>query len=99
MRIIEEYVESFKMELYDAKDYAEKYLYFRAHGVEVYTTYFFKMASDELEHAEHLKQVASDEFEKLGKVCELSEQERKEWGKACEEYDKSVVIVRQMLNM
>ena len=68
MKAIKKYVESISEEIEGAKEYAEKYIEYKAKGNMQKANTFREMAEDELKHATYLHEFATKEIEEISKV-------------------------------
>lgn len=95
--MIQESIEQVKMALYDAKNYAEKYIDYKANGNEKYAQNFYEMAQDEIKHSKYLFEVLQDEVEKIERVYRPTETMEKEWHEAQKYYKDEKELIEQIL--
>ena len=99
MKKIKEYVEHIEDEICSAKDYAEKYVEYKAKGDATWANRFHTMASEELEHAEYIHELALKDIEELSKVFTPPQDMQEKWDKAHAYYVEKVAWIKQMLSM
>ena len=86
-------------ELEAAKEYAEKYLDFKAVEQTQWAGKFQEMAKDELKHAGHLHDLVVEEIEKLKKIYTPPEEMMEKWQKEHREYIEKAAWIKQILQM
>ena len=100
MKRIQEYVEKIDEEINDAKDYAEKYLYYKALNTNPkWTKYYMQMANEELQHATYIHDMAMEEIAMLDKVYKPTEEMEKSWNTSHIQYVDRVAWIKKMLEM
>lgn len=100
MKKIQEYVEKIDDELCDAKDYAEKYLYFKAKGDNPkLSKYYLEMSQNEIQHSTYLHDMVVEEIETLKKVYKPTTEMEEAWDKSHKQYVEKVAWIKQMLAM
>lgn len=99
MRKIQKMVEQIDEEICGAKDYAEKYVEYKAVGNNAYATRYKEMANDELKHATYLHDIATATIEEINKVFKPTIEMEEKWEKSHKEYVEKVAWVKQMLAM
>lgn len=97
MKFIEEYAERIKMALYDAKEYAEKYLYYKSINNLKYSQAYYEMARDEVNHAKCQLEFATEEVERLIKVYKPTETMKRAWDELNEHYIRESEAIRKMI--
>ena len=100
MTKIKLYVEGIADEIKGAKEYAEKYLWYKAKGNTTRSSRYKEMATQELEHASNLHEFATEDIESLERVYpEIPNDMMEAWDKSHKEYVEKVAWVKQMLSM
>lgn len=99
MRIIKQYVERINDEVESAKEYAEKYVEFKARGDFQKAGRFKEIASDELKHAMFFHELATEEVEKISKVYTPPVEMQEKWEHDHKKYVEDVAILKQILGM
>ena len=100
MTKIKKYVEDIADELCSAKDYAEKYLWYKAKSNNMRASKYKEMAMQELEHATNLHSFAMEDIEVLESVYpEIPQSMMDTWEKSHTEYVEKMAWVKQMLAM
>ena len=99
MTKIKKYVDCINDEICSAKDYAEKYIEFKAKGDSTWASKFYKMAQEELEHAEIIHELAVKEINELSKVFTPPQDMQDQWNKSHAYYVEKVAWIKQMLSM
>lgn len=97
MTKIKQFVESIDEELKDAKDYAEKYVEYKAFNNPNWATKYKEMALDELKHATYIHDKAVETIEELQKIYTPPVAMQEKWDKSHAEYVERVALIRQML--
>lgn len=94
------YVEKINDEVEGAKDYAEKYVYYKAKGDMTKANKYKEMSNDELKHAMFIHDYeAVPMIEEISKVFKAPAKMQKKWDEAHAEYVEHVAWVKQMLAM
>lgn len=99
MKIIKNLVEHIKEEVEGAKDYAEKYVEFKAKGNLPIANQYKEMSNDELKHAMFFHEQAVKEIESLSKIYTPPTNMLEKWEHEHKEYVESVGLIRQILGM
>lgn len=99
MKKIKEYVDYIDDEIEGAKEYAEKYIEFKARGITNWATSFKDMASQELNHATTIHDIAVKEIEDLKKVFVVPKEMQDVWDEEHKNYVEKVAWIKQMLTM
>lgn len=99
MTKIKQYVDSIDEELCGAKEYAEKYIEFKAKGNSGWSNKYKEMATDELKHSTYIHDIAMQEIEELNKVFQPTVEMQEKWDKSHKEYVEKVAWIKQMLSM
>lgn len=99
MTIIKEYAERIRDEVCDAKDYAEKYIEYKARGNMAWANRYKEMAGDELKHANYLHDMAAQQIEELGKIYQPTAEMTEKWDASHKGYAEKSAWVRMMLSM
>lgn len=99
MKKIGDYVKHIDEELCGAKDYAEKYIEYKAMGNSQYMSKYKEMATDELKHAMYIHDIAMADIEELSKVFTPPVDMQEEWDKSHKHYVEKVAWIKQMLAM
>ena len=86
-------------ELCSAKDYAEKYVEFKAKEEMQWANRFKEMANDELKHANYLHELVIQEIETLSKTFTPPQSMLDKWEKSHKKYVEKAAWVKQMLTM
>ena len=100
MTKIKKYAEGIADELCSAKEYAEKYLWYKAKGNTTRASRYKEMASQELEHATNLHEFAIDDINVLEKTYpDIPDDMMNNWEKSHNEYVEKMAWIKQMLAM
>lgn len=99
MRHIKKYVEHIEEEIEGAKNYAEKYVEYKAKGDMQTAAKYKAMAEDELHHASIIHELAVKEINELSKVITPPVEMMDKWEHEHKEYVANAAWVRQMLAM
>lgn len=99
MTKIKKYVERIEEELHDAKNYAEKYVEYKAAGNTQNQNRYKDMANDELKHAMYLHDIATAEIAELNKVFQPTQEMLDKWDRSHREYVEKTAWIKQMLTM
>lgn len=99
MTKIKKFVEHICDELDGAKEYAEKYIEYKAAEKNTAAARYKEMADDELKHARYIHDMAVAEIEQLEKVYTQPESMREMWEKSHREYVEKAAWIKQMLAM
>ena len=97
MKIIKKYVEHIEEEIEGAKEYAERYVEYKAKGDMQTASKFKAMAEDELHHASIIHEQAVKEIDQLSKVITPPAEMMEKWQHEHAEYVENAAWVRQML--
>lgn len=99
MRVIKNLVEAMDEEISGAKEYAEKYVEYKAKDDIQAATRYKEMANDELKHATYEHEWAVKKIDELSKIYTPPVGMQEEWDKSHKEYVEKVAWIRQMLSM
>jgi hypothetical protein len=99
MRHIKKYVEHIEEEIEGAKNYAEKYVEYKAKGDMQTAAKYKAMAEDELHHASIIHELAVKEINELSKVITPPVEMMEKWELAHKKFVEQVAWVKQMLAM
>ena len=99
MTKIKKLVEHIEEEICGAKDYAEKYVEYKARGNTQWATKFKEMANDEIKHAGYLHDLTIQEIETLSKVYTPPVEMQKKWDEEHNEYVEKAAWVKQILTL
>lgn len=99
MRMIKNLVEQLDDEIEGAKEYAEKYVEYKAKNNMARANRFKEMANDELKHAGYIHDMTVQEIEELKKVYTAPAEMREKWDKSHKEYVEKVAWIKQMLTL
>ena len=86
-------------EIESAKDYAEKYVEYKAKGDMTRANRYKEMANDELKHSNYIHEWAVKEIEEISKVYTPPVEMQEAWDKAHKEYVEKVAWIKQMLSL
>ena len=86
-------------EIESAKDYAEKYVEYKAKGDMTRANRYKEMANDELKHANYIHEWAVKEIEEISKVYTPPVEMQEAWDKAHKEYVEKIAWIKQMLSL
>lgn len=99
MTKIKKYVFRIEDELAGAKDYAERYIEYKAQGDNQNAQMFKEMSNQELEHSSNWHKIAIKEIEEIKKVFTPTIEMEEKWNKSHQEYVEKSAWIRQMLAM
>lgn len=100
MKMIKDLVDQIEEEICGAKEYAEKYVYYKAKDDgQQWASRFKEMANDELRHAMNIHQLAVEEIDRLNKVFTPPQEMMDKWDKSHKEYVEKTAWIKQMLAM
>ena len=97
MRAIMDLVNKIDEELKDAKDYAERYVEYKAKGKN--NNVFHSMSEQELNHANQIHDIALTEIDELEKVFKPTEEMKKIWSDSHSNYVEKTAWIKMMLAM
>lgn len=97
MTHIKRFVEHIEEEIEGAKEYAEKYVEYKAKGDMQTAAKYKAMAEDELHHASIIHEQAVKEIDQLSKVITPPAEMMEKWQHEHAEYVENAAWVRQML--
>jgi hypothetical protein len=95
--MIEHLIHHIDEELEGAKDYAEKYIEWRAKGDMIRANKYKDMASDELRHASYVYEFAVQDADKITKIYTLPEETEEMWKKSKKHYAECMAKIKMML--
>lgn len=96
MKAIKELVDHIKDEIEGAREYAEKYVEYKALGNPRASTYR-QMAYDELTHAEKIHTFAVEEIKKVSEVITPPVEMEERWKLAHKQYVEDVAKIKMIL--
>ena len=99
MTKIKKLVDQIDDELCSAKEYAEKYIEYKAAGNSAWANKYKDMANDELKHATVLHEVATAEIDAIKKVYTAPVKMQEKWDASHVEYVEKAAWIKQMLTM
>lgn len=99
MKHIKRYVEHIEEEIEGAKEYAERYVEYKAKGDMQTAAKYKAMAEDELHHASIIHEQAVKEINEISKVVTPPTEMMEKWQHEHAEYVENAAWVRQMLAM
>ena len=99
MTKIKKLAEHIEEELYGAKDYAEKYVEYKAKGDMQWANRYKEMANDELKHASYLHDKAVQDIEEISKVFTPTEEMEEKWEKCHKNFVEKTAWIKQMLTL
>lgn len=99
MKKIKMLVDEICEEVEGAKDYAEKYVEYKAKGDSAWAARFQQMANDELQHASYLHELAVKDIEEISKTFVAPAEMLEAWEKSHKDYVEKAAWVKQMLAM
>lgn len=99
MKMIKDLVEHLDEEIEGAKEYAEKYVEYKAKGNMSRANKYKEMATDELKHTGYIHEFAVQEIEELKKIYTPPVDMLDKWNKAHKEYVEKVAWIKQMLTL
>lgn len=86
-------------ELCSAKEYAEKYIEYKAKSENQWANRFGEMAKDELKHADYLHELAVKEINTISAVYKPPSEMMEKWEKDHVKYVEKAAWIKQMLAM
>ena len=86
-------------EICGAKEYAEKYVEYKAKGDTSWANKFKEMANDELKHAMYIHDLVTKEIDEISKVFQPTQKMLDKWEHDHKEYTEKYAWVKQMLTM
>ena len=99
MKMIKNLIEQLDEEIESAKEYAEKYVEYKAKGNMPRANRYKEMATDELKHTNYIHEMAVQEIEELKKVYTAPAAMQEKWDKSHTEYVEKVAWIKQMLTL
>jgi len=99
MTKIKKLADEIKDEVCSAKEYAEKYVEYKAQGDSTWANRFMEMAKDELKHASYLHELAVSEIQKISSVYTPPEEMKSKWDTLHKEYVEDASMVKMMLSL
>lgn len=99
MTKIKNLVDQIDEEICGAKEYAEKYVEYKAKGNSNRANRYKEMANDELKHATYIHDMTVEDIEELRKVFKPTVEMQETWDKSHVKYVEKVAWIKQMLAM
>lgn len=99
MYYIKEIVNELNEEIEGAKNYAERYVKYKAKNNMPWANRFKEMANDELKHCNYLHELVVFEIEELKKIYSPPAEMLEKWEHEHKEYVEKVAWIKQMLTM
>jgi Na+-translocating ferredoxin:NAD+ oxidoreductase RnfC subunit len=99
MRLIDKMLEQLEEEVEGARDYAEKYVEFKARGNMSRANRYKEMAHDELKHATFLKEMDIADIDELKKVYPMTDEEQSLWEHGHKHVNDQMAMVMHVLSM
>lgn len=99
MKFIKSIIEQLDEEIEGAKEYAEKYVEYKAKGNLQRGNKYKEMANDELKHCNYIHEMAVQEIEELKKVYTAPAHMQEKWEAAHKDYVEKVAWIKQMLTL
>lgn len=99
MRMIKELVHRLDEEIEDAKEYAEKYVEYKAKGNMPRANKYKEMATDELKHSNYIHEMAVHEIDEIKKVYTAPVEMQEKWDMEHKAYVEKVAWIKQMLTL
>lgn len=97
MTYIKKLVDEMLDELCSAKEYAEKYVEYKAKSENQWANRFGEMAKDELKHADYLHELIVKEIDTISSVYKPPTEMMDKWEKDHEKYVEKAAWIKQML--
>lgn len=97
MKIAHAYMEHVIEELEGAREYAEKYIDFKARGNAARANAYKGMAQDELRHAGMVYEFAAQDMEAIGRIYTLPEDVQEKWDHMVKKYADCSAKIKMML--
>ena len=98
MRKLEKMIDDIHDEVDGAREYAEKYIDSKAKGNVPRATKYKEMATDELKHANYIRDFAIADAEGIKRVHTLTEEEVEAWEHAHKRLNDAIAMVQHLLN-
>lgn len=99
MKYIAELAYEIKSEVEGAKEYAEKYVYYKVQNNMSRAKVFLEMSQDELKHAKYIHEICLEEINRLKDVYKPTNEMMEMWDNIHKEYVEEFAWVKQMLAM
>ena len=99
MHYIKEIVEQLDEEIEGAKEYAEKYVKYKAKNNIAWANRFKEMATDEIKHCTYIHELIVFEIEELKKIYTPPAEMLEKWEQEHKIYVEKVAWIKQMLAM
>lgn len=99
MKKIKNYIKDIDSELCSAKEYAEKYIWYKATNDSQGANRFKEMATDELKHATYIHEKAIQDIETISTTFKPTNEMKECWEKCHSEYVEKTAWIKQMLSM
>lgn len=98
MKYIQDYVLEIDEELENAKEYAEKAIYWKYENNMTRYKYYAEMSNDELKHTKMLHDMATDDINKMKEQGYKAPERMQEiWNKSHADYVENTAWIRQIL--
>lgn len=97
MRMVHMYIDHIKDELDGAREYAEKYIDFKARGHSNRANAYKGMAQDELRHAGTVYEFAVQDMEAIGSIYTLPDDVAEAWDHFLKHYADCSAKIKMML--
>lgn len=98
MKIMHKYIDHVNEELEGAKDYAEKYIDFKARGNTARSNAYKSMAQDELRHASMVYDYAAQDMEAIGRIYTMPDDLLEKWEHFIKRYADCSAKIKLMLS-
>lgn len=98
MKIMHKYIDHVNEELEGAKEYAEKYIDFKARGNTARSNAYKSMAQDELRHASMVYDYAAQDMESIGRIYTMPEELLEKWEHFIKHYADCSAKIKLMLS-
>lgn len=97
MRSIHMYIDHINEELEGAREYAEKYIDFKARGHTARSNSYKSMAQDELRHAGMVYEFAAQDMEAIERIYTIPEELQEAWEHFGKHYADCTAKIKMML--
>ena len=99
MQTIKNYVHAIAEEIEDAKEYAEKYVEYKAKNDMHTANRYHEMSNDELKHAMWIHEMAASVIAEISRIYVAPAYMQEIWDKSHKEFVEKTAWVKQMLSM
>lgn len=98
MKIINNLIEKIDEEVESAEDYADKFIENKAKGNMSRAQKYREMSTDELRHAENVRDFSIADMESVRRVYSPSEEDLEHWERSLHKINERIATIHRMLS-